>query len=42
MVIALFGRDVSPDNLKYVQRVLDRLILKNCRLTVYRPCFEIL
>lgn len=42
MVIALFGRDVSPDNLKYVQRVMDKLILKNCRLIVYRPFFEIL
>lgn len=40
MVIALFGRAVSPDNLKYVQRVIDKLALKNCRLTVYRPFFE--
>ena len=42
MVIALFGRTVSPDNLKYVQRVLDKLNLKKCRLTVYRPFYEAL
>ena len=42
MVIALFGREVSPENLKYVQRVVDKLILKNCRLTVYYPFFEML
>jgi NAD+ kinase len=40
MVIALFGRTVSPDNFKYVQRVIDKLVLKNCRLTVYQPFFE--
>jgi NAD+ kinase len=42
MVIALFGRAVSPDNLKYVQRVIDKLVLKNCGLTVYQPFFELL
>lgn len=42
MVIAIFGRAVSIENLKYVQRVLDKLILKNCRLTIYRPFFELL
>ncbi len=40
MVIALFGRTVSPDNFKYVQRVIDKLVLKNCALTVYQPFFE--
>ena len=42
MVIAIFGRTVSPENLKYVQRVVDKLILKKCRLTIYKPFFEIL
>ena len=42
MVIAIFGRAVSLENLKYVQRVVDKLILKQCRLTVYRPFFEML
>ena len=37
MVIALFGREVSPENLKYVQRVVDKLILKKCRLTIADP-----
>jgi NAD+ kinase len=40
MVIALFGREVSAENLKYVQRVIDKLILKECRLTVYQPFFD--
>lgn len=40
MVIALFGRTVSPDNFKYVQRVIDKLVLKHCALTVYQPFFE--
>jgi NAD+ kinase len=42
MVIAIFGRAVSTDNLKYVQHVIDKLVLKNCRLTIYRPFFETL
>jgi len=42
MLIALFGREVSPENLKYVQRVIDKLILKKCSLTVYQPFFELL
>jgi NAD+ kinase len=42
MVIAIFGRTVSPENLKYVQRVVDKLILRKCRLTVYNPFFEML
>ncbi len=42
MVIAIFGKGVSPDNLKYVQRVIDKLILRKCSLTVYRPFFEML
>jgi NAD+ kinase len=42
MVIAIFGRTVSIENLKYVQRVVDKLILKKCHLTVYRPFFEML
>jgi NAD+ kinase len=40
MVIALFGRAVSPDNLKYVQRVIDKLVLKKSGLIVYQPFFE--
>jgi len=42
MVIALFGRAVSPENLKYVQRVVDKLNMKKCRLIVYQPFFEVL
>jgi NAD+ kinase len=42
MVIALFGREVSPENLKYVQRVIDKLIMKKCSLLVYQPFYEIL
>jgi len=42
MVIAIFGRAVSLENLKYVQRVVDKLILKKCRLIIYKPFFEML
>lgn len=42
MVIALFGKAVSPDNLKYVQSVIDKLVLRNCKLTVYGPFYELL
>jgi NAD+ kinase len=42
MLIALFGRTVSLENLKYVQRVVDKLILKKCRLVIYRPFFDML
>jgi NAD+ kinase len=40
MLIALFGREVSPENHKYVQRVIDKLVLKHCRLTIYRPFYD--
>ncbi|MBW6459237.1 MAG: NAD kinase [Bacteroidales bacterium] len=42
MVIALFGRSVSADNLVYVQRVVDKLMRKNCRLVVYHPFFDMM
>ena len=42
MVIAIFGRTVSLENLKYVQRVVDKLILKKCGLTIYRPFYDML
>jgi NAD+ kinase len=42
MVIALFGREVSPEDLKYVQRVVDKLVQKKCPLTVYQPFYEVL
>jgi NAD+ kinase len=42
MVIAIFGRTVSLENLKYVQRVVDKLILKKCSLTIYLPFYELL
>jgi NAD+ kinase len=42
MLIALFGREVSQENLKYVQRVVDKLVLKHCRLTIYRPFYDLL
>jgi NAD+ kinase len=40
MVIALYGREISQDNLKYVQRVIDKLVLKQCSMTLYRPFYE--
>lgn len=42
MVIALFGKTVSTEDLKYVQRVIDKLILKGCELIVYKPFMEFL
>lgn len=42
MLIALFGKSVSADNLKYVQRLVDRLILKKCSLLVYKPFYDFL
>lgn len=42
MVIALFGREVTQDNLQYVQRVVDKLILRNCRLVIYKPFYDLL
>jgi NAD+ kinase len=40
MNIALFGKSVSPDNLKYVQRVIDKLTLKKINLYIFKPFFE--
>lgn len=40
MVIAIFGKEVSSENLKYVQRVIDKLVNKQCHLIIYRPFFE--
>ncbi len=40
MNIALFGRGVSPENIKYVQRVIDKLTLEKCKLYLYKPLFE--
>jgi NAD+ kinase len=42
MVIALYGRTVSSDNLIYVQRVIDKLELRKCRIMVFRPFFDLL
>jgi len=42
MVIALFGREVSRDNILYVQRVIDKLILRKCRISVYKPFYDLL
>jgi NAD+ kinase len=42
MVIAIFGRSVSLENIKYVQRVVDKLLLKKCELTLYKPFYEML
>ena len=42
MIIALYGREISEDNLKYVQRVVDKLVIKQCGLTVYRPFYDLL
>jgi NAD+ kinase len=41
MVIAIYGKDISAENIKYVQRVIDKLILKKCRLTIYKPFYKI-
>jgi NAD+ kinase len=40
MVIAIYGKEISTENLKYVQRVIDKLVNKSCHLTVYKPFFE--
>jgi NAD+ kinase len=42
MVIAIYGKEISSENLKYVQRVVDKLVLQNCSLTVYKPFFDLL
>ncbi len=42
MVIAIFGRSVSSDNMKYVQSVLDKLVMKNCRLFLFFPLYEVI
>ena len=42
MLIALFGKSVSPDDLAYVQRLVDRLILRKCKLLVYKPFYDFL
>ncbi len=42
MNIALFGRSVSPDDFKYVQRVVDKLQAKKCGLLIFRPFYEII
>jgi len=42
MVIALFGRSVSSDNLIYVQRVIDKLEHRKCRIMVFRPFYDLL
>ncbi len=42
MVIALFGRAVYPENLKYVQHLVDKLVLKQCRLICYRPFYDLI
>ena len=40
MQIALFGRMVPAEELKYVQRLVDKLVLKKCSILVFRPFFE--
>jgi NAD+ kinase len=42
MVIALFGREVSKDNIKYVQRLIDKLVMRQCEITVFQPFFDML
>ncbi|MFO7613192.1 MAG: NAD kinase [Bacteroidales bacterium] len=42
MVIALFGRSVTVDNLVYVQRVFDKLLRKNCRIIMFQPFYEMM
>ncbi|MDX9904946.1 MAG: NAD kinase [Bacteroidales bacterium] len=40
MVIALFGKPISQENLKYVQSVIDKLLLKQCRVLFHRQFYE--
>ncbi len=40
MVIGLFGRSVSNENMVYVQRVIERLLGKNCTIYIFRPFYE--
>ena len=40
MIIGLYGRSVSPEDMVYVQRVIDKLLLRNCQLYIYRPLHD--
>lgn len=40
MIIGLYGRSVSIENMVYVQRVIDKLRMKNCSLFIYKPFYE--
>jgi NAD+ kinase len=40
MVIGLYGRSVSIENMVYVQRVVDKLLDRNCRIYIFKPLFE--
>ena len=40
MNIALFGKSVSSDNLKYVERIVNKLKDSGCKMFLYRPFHE--
>lgn len=42
MNVALFGRTVTPDNLQYVERVVEKLYSMSCRISAYNPFYEII
>ena len=41
-MIGLYGRSISPDDMVYVQRVIDKLTLRNCGIYIYRSFFELI
>jgi NAD+ kinase len=40
MVIGLYGRSVSIENMVYVQRVIDKLLERNCRIYIFKPFLD--
>ena len=42
MNIGIFGRSVTDENLQYVQRVVDKLALKKCKIFIFKPFYKAL
>lgn len=42
MVIGLYGRSISADDMVYVQRVIDKLVMRDSRMVIYRPLFDLI